>query len=552
MPRTTHSRSTAGADIIPASFLAHLREDLVHRRIASGLDRLNAHKDLIANCGPGQKDAAILLGYIAQWTDIGYPDAVIKRILPRFSGVRRESLTLVEYVHVKMADGLVAMREESFDRAVGCFETVIALQDEIEDKQVISIAYFWIGRCLRRNARYADALGFVAKGRELALTMKYPKMAAVMLVLEAWIAFQEGNPEGAARVLRDAGDVLSDTDDDLTLGNIASAFGRIARRQGNYDLALSKFELAIQHYEKRDPYNRNLARSFVNIAFVKRLLAVHLGNKMDSAAARQRRKRSKGGVAFQASQSREQLSRLREESFGHLKKAHEIYNRYDDHRGNGNVFVTFGYLHMDNGELDRAASMGRTAYQLGDEKKDSVLKGRARMLQSAVEFAKFEEQIVEGARGVPSSELACEFAREALECAKRTQNPRLTAKALIALGLAMSLDYSDDFEAARACATEAAALLKPMNHDYVWRELQELNRRLRGGGNINATLREWSRGIIGPKSFQQVSEDFAAIVIPKVWRREGCKVVRVAARLSISPKKVRRILRSQGLLADGE
>jgi len=82
----------------------------------------------------------------------------------------------------------------------------------------------------------------------------------------------------------------------------------------------------------------------------------------------------------------------------------------------------------------------------------------------------------------------------------------------------------------------------------VWKELQELKRRLRGAGTINPTLREWSQGIVGPKSFQQVSEEFAAIVIPKVWRREGCKVARVAARLAISPKKVRRILRNQGLL----
>jgi hypothetical protein len=75
-----------------------------------------------------------------------------------------------------------------------------------------------------------------------------------------------------------------------------------------------------------------------------------------------------------------------------------------------------------------------------------------------------------------------------------------------------------------------------------------LKRKLRGAGDINATLREWSQGIVGNKSFQQVSEEFAAIVIPKVWRRENRKVARVAARLSISPKKVRRILRDQNLL----
>jgi hypothetical protein len=96
------------------------------------------------------------------------------------------------------------------------------------------------------------------------------------------------------------------------------------------------------------------------------------------------------------------------------------------------------------------------------------------------------------------------------------------------------------------------ALLQPLSHDYVWRELQELKRKLRGAGNINSTLREWSQGIVGSKSFQRVSEEFAAIVIPKVWRREGCKVARVAARLSISPKKVRRILRNQGLLTGSE
>ncbi|MGC1385273.1 MAG: tetratricopeptide repeat protein [Candidatus Acidiferrales bacterium] len=456
-----------------------------------------------------------------------------------------------------MAEGLVAMRDESYERATRHFEKVLALQDEIQDKQVVAIAHYWLGRCLRRNARYADALGYVAKGRELALSLKFPKMAAVMQVLEAWIAFQEGKPDDAARILREAGDTLSDTDDYITLGNIASAYGRIARRQGNHDLALSKFEVAIREYEKRDPYNRNLARSFVNIAFVKRLLALQWRNKIDSTAARRRRKRSAAAPGISGgSQDRERLSLLRDESFEHLKKARAIYDRYDDHRGNGNVFITLGYLHLDNGELDRAASMGRTAYQLGDEKKDSLLKGRARMLQSAVECAKFEEQIeeqmVDGRGGIPSSELACEYGREAVECAKRTQNRRLTAKALIALGLALTLDSSDDYESARGCAKQASLLLTQTDHDYVWRELQELNRRLRGGGNINAALRDWSRGIVGAKSFQDVSEEFAAIVIPKVWRREGCKVARVATRLSISPKKVRRILRTQGLLADGE
>jgi tetratricopeptide (TPR) repeat protein len=337
----------------------------------------------------------------------------------------------------------------------------------------------------------------------------------------------------------------------VTRGNISSAYGRINRRLGNYDQALARFGQAIEEYRKRDPYNRNLARSYVNIAFVKRLLALQLREKLDMDAARLRRKKTRNSLTkgAQKAEGRERLTRLREEALEHLVHAREIYNRYDDHRGNGNVSITYGYLYLDDGELQRASEFAAMAFRLGEEKKDSVLKSRARILQSAIECQKVDEQIEEGASGASSTQRACEYAREAVAAALNTQNRRLIAKAHLALGLALCLDYSGDLEAARQCADDAAALLNPASHDYVWKELQELRRKLRGVGSINATLREWSQGVIGNKTFQEVTEEFAEIVIPKVWRREGCKVARVAARLSVSPKKVRRILRAQGLLA---
>ncbi len=555
MSSLTNKRIARDHMEIPDEFLKQLREDIAWRRIDNGLRCLAAHKELVESCRLQQKNAAVLLGYFAQWVDLGFSGTgLLKRLLRRFCRVCPETLSLLEYAHLSLANGLVAMSEEEFARATKCFETVLALEEEISDKQMISIANFWMGRCLRRQGRYEDALAYVAKARELALRLKYPKMAAVMRVLEGWIAFQQGQQEEAARILGEAEEVLADTDDYVTLGNISSAYGRIARRQGNYEQALVKFERAIELYNRRDPYNRSLARSFVNIAFVKRLLALQLGNKIDSEAAKFRKKRqhTAKSVALPKHREREQLTRLRQEAFVHLAKAREIYDRYGDHRGKGNVHVTFGYLNLDDGELDRGADQGATAFRLGDEKKDSILKCRARMLQSAVERAKFEEQIEGGSSLVPSSQLACELAREALESAKYTQNRRLKAKADIALGLALCLGFPEDLEAAQQCADGAAALLKPAHQDYVWRELQELRRKLRGAGNINATLREWSQGIVGNKTFQQVSEEFAAIVIPKIWRREGCKIARVAGRLSISPKKVRRILRDQGLLRGTE
>jgi tetratricopeptide (TPR) repeat protein len=558
MSPSTHKQGNAET---PNDFLAQIKHDIAARRIDSGIQCLSAHKQLLESIEHRQKNSAVLLGYFAQWVDVGFPARVLlKRLLLQFSEASPETLSLLEYAHLRMAEGLVAMSDEEFAKAIKCFDNVLALEHEISDKQMISIANFWMGRCLRRQGRYDDALGYVAKARELALRLKYPKMAAVMRVLEAWIAFQEGHPEEAARILGEAEEVLADTDDYVTLGNISSAYGRIARRQGNSEHALLRFEKAIELYNKRDPFNRNLARSFVNIAFVKRLLALQIGNKIDSEAAKLRKQFAKKSRKKDNSRpavapklpSREQCARLREEASEHLAKAQEIYQRYDDHRGNGNVHVTFGYLNLDNGELDRAAAEAATAYRLGAEKKDSVLKARARMLQSAVQGAKFEEQIDEASSRVPSSQLACEFAREALEFARHTQNRRLIAKAHIALGLALCLDFPDDREAIQQCADGAAALLKPAHQDYVWKELQELKRKLRGAGNVNSTLREWSQGIVGNKSFQQVSEEFAAIVIPKVWRRENRKVARVASRLSVSPKKVRRILRDQGLLKSSD
>src|SRR5262249_1663178 len=154
-------------------------------------------KSVLRSCCPGQ-GGAVLLGYVSQWVDIGYRDAqLVERLLARFAGSSCEDLSLLEYVHLKMAYGLVAMSKEEFEEATRHFGTVLALGDEIKDMQPISIVNFWMGRCLRRQGRYADSLVYVGRGRELALGLRYPKMAAVMQVLEGWIAFQEGDAKKA-------------------------------------------------------------------------------------------------------------------------------------------------------------------------------------------------------------------------------------------------------------------------------------------------------------------------------------------------------------------
>jgi hypothetical protein len=540
---------------VPDSFLRQLREDIAFRRIDSGIELLRRHPEFIESCSPQQTNAAIFIGHLAQWVDIGFGKSeLIKELLGKFPSDRRLGLSVRNFVHLQMAEGFVAMCDQKDEAAIRHFQVVLAIQSEIqhapqsEIQDLLTIANFWIGRCYRRLSRYRDALGYVVKAREAATASKHFKTVAVIQVLEGWILFQEGRNCEAARILSEAEELLSETDDYVARGNLNSTYSRIARRSGDFGEALRRSEIAIQEFKKRDQEHRNLARSLVNNAFVKRLLALELSTEIDREVARARNVREKRqpANALDIQRDRERVKALRAEATGDLIEAHAISSRYHDYRGEGDVQITYGYLHLDDGDLDLAASRAAAAYRSGNDEHDTVLKARSRILQSAIMSAKVEEQIVERSGPRRSTRLACEYAKEAAQYAKETQNRQLIAQALVTLGSALVND--DDMSGARSCCDQAMELLKPDTRDQSWEDLQALKAKLNQGGSIEGVLREWSRGSVGTRTFQQITEDFAAIVIPKVWQLEGRKISRVATRLSISPKKVRRILRSQGIV----
>jgi hypothetical protein len=105
-------------------------------------------------------------------------------------------------------------------------------------------------------------------------------------------------------------------------------------------------------------------------------------------------------------------------------------------------------------------------------------------------------------------------------------------------------DFHRDFEAARDYASKASALLALDDRDHLVKELGSLKEKILRSTGIDQTLRLWAIGQFGNKSFQQVQEEFAELVIPRVWVNLGKNITRVAEQLSISPKKVRRILRN--------
>jgi len=537
---------------IDSGFLTQLREHVAAREIERGITCLRSQQDLIAKLDPSQENAARLLAQLAIWTDIGFSGPPLRELLQRFEHLEpglRSKLSIADYICLRMAEGMAAMAEEAVETAIGHFDFVLSLGEELDDRFLLAIVYYWEGRCLRRKGDYYEALIYTAKGRDLALALGHLRMAAVMQVLESWLLFQQGKWKEAVRISQAAENALRETDDYVTLGNIQSFYGRMARREGRFDQAIEFFESAIRHYDQRDPRHLNLARSLANMALAKRGIALQLQKRIDRDAQRRRKTAAsrEGKASGTSPDYRSRLIQLRREALEHLKAAQAIYQQRPNHHGAGTVYLNAAYIHLDGGDFQRAEEEAASAYELGGEKHDYILMGRARILECMIENAKVEEEIGEGADPGSHARRALEFSQEAIELAKHTQHHLLLANAYLWQGLTQCNSFFDNPEAARESydlARASCGTNQPDNN--MWQDLQTLGAKILRKGSVHPALKAWSQGAVGEKTFRQISDEFAEIVIARVWEREGRKVSRVAARLSISPKKVRRILARVG------
>ena len=95
-------------------------------------------------------------------------------------------------MHLRMAEGMVAMAKEDFDTAATHFQMILGLEEEIEDPEMSAIANFWLGRSFRKKGRYDEALACTERSERLALGLGYIEMAAIMKVMLSWLCFQKG------------------------------------------------------------------------------------------------------------------------------------------------------------------------------------------------------------------------------------------------------------------------------------------------------------------------------------------------------------------------
>src|SRR5215469_3473483 len=157
---------------IPDEVLAQLKRGITHREIDSGILCLQEYEHLLEHVNPSQENSAHLVGYFAQWVDIGFGHpSRLRELLARFPKETRARLPLDEYVDLRMAEGMLAMNDEAVSQAVAHFEVVLALGGDLSDKQRLAVANFWKARCLRKVGEYQDALVSATKASALALEL---------------------------------------------------------------------------------------------------------------------------------------------------------------------------------------------------------------------------------------------------------------------------------------------------------------------------------------------------------------------------------------------
>jgi tetratricopeptide (TPR) repeat protein len=521
---------------------------LALRHIEEGFAILEQSSEELSSLDARDRAAAPFVLCLAEWVDAGYADhRLIESLLHKFSPEHRRSMPISEYLLLRMAEAFSCIAKEDADAAIALLQFVLQAERELNDARLMVLAHFWKGRAHRKKGEYDAALRDITEARRLASRTHESKMMALIQIQEGWINFQLGRPKEGLKLLDQAETGLKSSDDWLALGNIESARGRIIRRSGEYAQALHHFDKAVAIYARRYPNHRNLARALVNAAYVKRLIALQLRKRIDSRSSwvmQGAERESRGG-------SHTRYIKLCRDALDQLHHAGEIYAHHQHHGGTGTVLVNAGQLHLDQGDIDRASQEAVKAYELAGQKHDHILMARSRILQAACENARVEEQLEDADLSLHAN-LAREHADEAIALAQHTENRRLTAGAYLARGSTAANDFFQDWDEAKKYVDLAGALISPDDRDHLWEEMATLKSRILRASKIDDTLRAWSEGMLGNKTFQQVTEDFAEIVIPKVWMREGRKISRVAQRLSVSPKKVRRILRNAGLLASGE
>jgi len=528
--------------------LAELRSNVMARRIQESAEWLNQNDALVRQLDPEHACSAPLIAWVAQCLEGSSREAAtIRELLGRVPRSMRGRLTLQAYVHLRLAEGILALAERRADEAAAHFDFVITADPELAGPEFVALAHYWKALSERELGRDEAAMTHATQAHAMAQDLGSEAAAAMMLALEGCILAGKGKLARALDLLREAEAALEGTSDFTWLGNIQFAYGHIALEEGRCESAMEHLLEAAGNYRRCDPVHRSLGETLIHLARSRRFIASRAAQVIDGHAARRRRLGQVDGGGCAEVSARREVDELRGQAEANLIEAMEVCAVIGDVRVSAFAQVERGILLADCGQFDCAWMDAEQAFDAGWRAKDYAVLGSARLLQSRIALTQYEEGI--GNAPLAQAQRSSDYAKEAVNYARQSVDRRLLASALTWQGLVHCSEVCSDAEAAETCCREAGELLAPGNRSRIWEEHRALVRKIARGGKIDARLREWSQGFAGGKTFQQMSEEFADLVIPSVWEKEGRNVSRVVAKLSISPKKVRRILSRAGLKA---
>jgi len=408
--------------------------------------------------------------------------------------------------HLDLAEGVLAFREGRLKEALDLFDLARQNADRVQHEELMLTTRYYLTKAHYKSDRNREALQIARSSRERIPKPKFPKTAALISMLEAWMVFLCGDVTEARKILRIAESALWGSDY-IENANLLSFKARIARKIGHFNESVELEQEAIDQFPSHVKHP-TLTRCHAQKAFSLLLQAASLHRQ--------------GVPHFDR-----EVGILRQQAYESIMAAHPESYRYQEanHRGMGRVHYVFAYYYHDLGEMTKAlAELGKALF-VARKFSDRALEINSMILQTRC-----------------AGTVSVEQAKQILDYADRTDNRRLKIRSRICLGTAFIRDKYRNLSAAQTLLGEARIAMLDSDQDYLRIELDELEQALRATRADDDRLLEITRTLANERKLDEIITMVEESVVGAVWLSCGQVTIKTAAALGTTRRRVRRIL----------
>jgi tetratricopeptide (TPR) repeat protein len=431
---------------------------------------------------PATPTAASTIGYLAMWLvemgmgHVGTGTAfssmyLVETVLRRFPANPRPRMTAATCLYLEITEGLVALQSERNAEAVDRLKALQPLLGRVGDPVAAIVATGALARAYARTGDYIAAERQARRAARRARTAGFFELSAAYDTRRAWTILQMHGCESpkARTLLKRAADVLEDTNDYISRGNICAAMAKADAHSDFSDKAIARYDQAIDLYGESDLNHPNRARAYVNRAQV----------LLQSVRCLRRAGRTEGWSAGRSAQLNntvfptEAIAVRLESVEDSLQSADKIYQQLRDVHGRGLVLMarTAKHIAMDN--FAAAAHTATTGYELARRNGDRIVMARA-LIQLCQIAHHLAAQTTDANALRVQMENARQFIGEANILVRRIQHSRLKIRTWIWIGLTRCHPYFGATPEAQRYLNRAKKALRHGTRDFVWDELKRL------------------------------------------------------------------------------